>query len=122
MRWSRVFLKGQRDHQSASGRPSALFSRGPGRVQVGARGRAATAVPGPRVRLETLGGNDCTQVTATWKRSVAGLGKKKKAKKKKACKTLPSKNKGLQISLFLLSRNKNTLAMAIEFPQVRGRC
>ena len=118
MRWSRIFLRGQRDHQGASGRPSALSSRGPGRAQVEARGRAATAVPGPRVCLETLGGNDCTRVTATWKRSVAGLG----GKKKKACKTLPSKNKGLQISLFLLSRNKNTLAMAIEFPQVRGRC
>ena len=35
MRWSRVFLKGHRDHQGASGRPSVLSSRGLGRAQVG---------------------------------------------------------------------------------------
>lgn len=110
MRWSRIFLRGQRDHQGASGRPSALSSRGPGRAQVEARGRAATAVPGPRVCLETLGGNDCTRVTATWKRSVAGLGGKKKKHvkhsllKTKGCKFLYFSYRGTKIPLqWLLS-------------------
>lgn len=95
---------------------------------MGASSRAATAVLGGRVCFSTQGGTDCTHVTLHGRGQSLDSGEKTKTKQKerkrkeKACRTLPSKNKGLQISLFLLLRNKNTLAMAIEFPQVRGRC
>lgn len=102
----------QPECQQTTERP--LSSRHPGGEAGGARRGRATAHC--RSRCSSARGGTA-RVTAAWRRSVAGLGEKKPKEKKKACKTLPSKNKGLQISLF---GDKNTLAMA-EFPRTRQR-
>lgn len=92
MRWRWGVLRGQRQRVA---RCLLEVSRNPGGKQVGAAEEAPPQA-GLRVCFYTLRAINRTQVTATWKRSVPRLGKKK------ACKTLPSKNKGLRFSLFLV--------------------
>lgn len=84
-------LRGQRQRVA---RCLLEVSRDPGGKQVGGADEAPPQA-GLRVCFYTLRATNRTQVTATWKRSVPRLGKK-------ACKTLPSKNKGLRFSLFLV--------------------
>lgn len=112
MRWSQVCSQRAKVTIGASAEAKCLLSsRDPGEEVGGAHSGRALRSPRPRLCFSVLGSTERTQVTAAWKRSVAGLGGKKKA-----CKTLPSKNKRLQISLF---RNKNTLAMAMSFRGTR---
>lgn len=89
-----------------------LSSRDPGGEAGGAHSRGPPQPRGGTPLLlspgwyQALTGDRCMEEVSRW---VRGRGKK-------ACKTLPSKNKGLQISLF---RNKNTLAMAMRFHGTR---
>lgn len=104
MRWRWGVLRGQRQRVA---RCLLEVSRNPGGKQVGAAEEAPPQA-GLRVCFYTLRAINRTQVTATWKRSVPRLGKKKHVKhsllKTKGCDFLYFSYRGTKILLqWLLS-------------------